>query len=137
MIVPVYNVAPYIEKCARSLLEQTLENMEIIFVDDKTPDNSIEIINSLLDNYPSRKSQTKIIHKRKNEGLAAARKDGILAATGEYIIHCDSDDWADTTLYRTLYEKAKETGADIVICDEVYEYNGYFLPVKSHSFLNN
>lgn len=128
VIVPVYNVAPYIEKCARSLFEQTLDNLEIIFVDDCSPDNSTEIIRTLLDEYSHRKSTTRIVRMSSNGGQAAVRRQGIIEAKGEYIIHCDGDDWVDSDLYETLYNEAIRNDADIVVCDEIMEYDGYQIP---------
>lgn len=128
VIVPVYNVALYIEKCARSLLEQTLDNLEIIFIDDCSPDNSSEIIRTVLKDYPERVEQTRIIKMPSNTGLAGVRRQGIVEATGHYIIHCDGDDWVDAELYETLYKKAIETDADIVICDEVMEFEHTQVP---------
>lgn len=125
VIVPVYNVSLYIEKCARSLFEQTLVNLEIIFVDDCSPDNSTEIIKEILMNYPNRQAQTRIIKMSTNGGVAAVRRQGIIEATGDYIIYCDGDDWVDLDLYETLYNEAIKTDADIVVCDEVMEYHGY------------
>lgn len=121
VIVPVYNVAAYVEKCAVSLFEQTLDDIEFIFVDDCGPDNSIEIIKNTLEKYPNRKDRVKIIRMLSNGGLAAARCVGIHATTGDYVIHCDSDDWVDLDLYEKLYNKAIETNADIVVCDEIHE----------------
>lgn len=117
VIVPVYGVEKYIERCARSLFEQTLDEIEYIFVDDCTPDKSIEILEKVLDDYPDRKRQVKIVRLEKNGGLPQARKAGIQQATGDYLIHCDSDDWVDVTMYEKLYRKAVETGADMVWCD--------------------
>lgn len=121
VIVPVYNVAPYVERCARSLFEQTLDDLEILFVNDCTPDNSMDIIKGVLAEYPSRTAQTHIYDMPQNCGLAAVRRCGELKAAGDYIIHCDSDDWVDEQLYATMYEKAIQTNADIVVCDEIYE----------------
>lgn len=128
VIVPVYNVAPYIEKCTRSLLEQTLDNLEIIFVDDCSPDASVEIIKNILVEYPKRMAQSRIIKTPTNLGSASARMHGIIEAHGDYIIHCDGDDWVDVELYESLYNKAIKTNADIIVCDEVMEYNGYSIP---------
>ena len=122
VIVPVYNVSPYIERCARSLFEQTLDELEIIFVDDCSPDDSICKIKNVLTNYPQRQRQTKIIQLSENVGLAGARKKGIEEAHGEYIIHCDADDWVDLSLYHDLYYQAIDTCSDIVTCDMIYEY---------------
>ena len=124
VIIPVYGVEKYIERCARGLFEQTLDDIEFIFVNDCTPDNSIIILETTLAKYPKRIPQTQIINFNKNKGAAKARETGIKMATGEYIIHCDSDDWVDCTIYEKLYNKAIETNSDIVICD-MYESNGY------------
>lgn len=122
VIVPVYNVEAYIEKCARSLFEQTLDSLEIIFIDDCSPDKSADIIRRVLADYPGRAPLTRIIRMPRNSGQGAVRRHGILEATGDYIIHCDGDDWADPTLYEEMYRKALQTGADITMCDEVMEY---------------
>lgn len=130
VVVPIYNVSQYIERCVRSLFEQTLQDMEYIFVNDCTPDDSIVILEKLLEQYPERKKQSQIILHEKNQGLACSRIDGVKVATGKYIIHCDSDDWVDTDLYEKLYNKAEETGADITICDFQCEYNSGRKPEK-------
>ena len=117
VITPVYGVEKYIERCARSLFEQTLEDIEFIFVDDCTPDKSIEILKNILEEYPHRKNQVIIHRMEKNSGQAAVRKWGMLNATGDYVIHCDSDDWVDVTMYEKMYNKAIEEKSDLVICD--------------------
>lgn len=117
IVIPVYGVETYIARCARSLFEQTLDDLEYLFVNDCTKDRSIEVLQSVLDEYPSRKPQVKIITHEKNGGQAAARTTGMKAATGEYIIHCDSDDWVDRRMYEMLYIKAKESDADVVVCN--------------------
>lgn len=122
VIVPVYNVAQYIEKCARHLFEQTLEDLEVLFINDCTPDESIEIVAATLREYPQRISQTRIIHQSSNQGSALTRKIGIIEAKGDFIIHCDGDDWVDLDLYEKLYNKAIQCNADIVICDEIHEF---------------
>lgn len=118
VIIPVYNVERYIERCARSLFEQTMsDGIEFIFVDDCSPDNSIALLSSVLSQYPERKNQTKILKHKQNQGQALARKTGIEAAKGEYIIHCDSDDWAAPEMYEKLYGLASEYDYDMVWCD--------------------
>lgn len=122
VIVPVYGVEKYIERCARSLFEQTLDDIEFLFIDDCTPDRSIEILHQVLDDYPQRKPQV-LIHKMEyNSGQAVVRKWGIQNATGDYLIHCDSDDLMDNDMLRSLYEKAVRDCNDIVVCD-YYESN--------------
>lgn len=123
VIIPVYKAEKYIEKCARSLFEQTLESIEFIFVDDYSPDKSIDILESILTKYPSRIPNTKILHHQCNRGSAAARNTGRSVAQGEYIIDCDSDDWVELHMYEKMYQTAKQKNADIVICDwnEIYD----------------
>ena len=130
VIVPVHNVSNYIERCARSLFEQTLQNMEYIFVNDCSPDNSMEILNNILQEYPHRKSQVKIINHLNNTGQSGARRDGMVIAKGDYIIHCDADDWVDVDMYETMYNKAVETSADSVCCDIVLEYADYIQTLR-------
>ncbi len=122
VIVPVYKVEPYMERCARFLFEQTLKDVEYIFVDDCTPDNSMMVLEKVLKEYPSRVGQTHIVRHSENRGLPSARNSGLALATGEYIIHCDSDDWVEKDMYEKMYEHAKETDADIVGCDFYEEY---------------
>lgn len=117
VIIPVYGVEKYIERCARSLFEQTLDDIEYLFIDDCTPDRSVEILKQVLDEYPHRKNQVIIHRMEKNSGQAAVRKWGMLNAAGEYVIHCDSDDWVDVHMYDEMYNKAIEEDADVVICD--------------------
>lgn len=117
VIIPVYNVASFIRKNVRSLLGQTLEDAEFVFVDDATPDDSISIIKEELDNYPQRKNQVKIIRHDVNRGLPAARNTGMANATGEYIYHCDSDDYLEPDMLESLYRAAMENDADIAYCD--------------------
>lgn len=130
VVVPIYNVAKYIERCVRSLFEQTLQDIEYIFVNDYTPDNSMDILARMIEEYPTRKSNVLIVNHKTNLGLACSRIDGIKMASGKYIAHCDSDDWVDTDLYEKMYNKAEETGADITICDFQCEYSSNRKPVK-------
>lgn len=117
IIIPIYNVEQYIERCARSLFEQSLESLEFIFINDCTPDKSIEVLEKVADEYPHRSHQIRIINMPHNSGQAAVRIKGIYSATGEYLIHCDSDDWVDVDMYNILYNTAIAQKADIVDCD--------------------
>ena len=117
VIIPVYNVAPFIEQCAQSLFRQTLENVEFIFVDDASPDNSMDLLEKCLEQYPARKSRTKLLHHPVNKGLPAARNTGLDVATGEYIFHCDSDDYLEPDALESMYREAKAQDADIVWTD--------------------
>ena len=119
--IAVYNCEKYIEVCARSLFEQTLNDIEYVFVNDATPDNSITILEKVIEDYPTREPFIKIMNLVNNGGVSNARRIGIENATGEYIIHADSDDWVDKDMYERLYLKAKETDADIVGCNFRHE----------------
>lgn len=117
IIVPVFGVEKYIEKCARSLFEQSLDDIEYIFVNDCTKDESINILKEVMTDYPRRSHQVSILHHNTNQGLPIARQTGIKHASGEYILHCDSDDWIETDACELLYAEAKTSDADIVISD--------------------
>ncbi len=118
VVTPIYGVERYIEHCARSLFEQTItEGVEFIFIDDCTPDGSIDVLNAVLNEYPKRKEQVRIIHHKQNKGLPQARKTGIEAANGKYILNIDSDDWIETNALEVLIGKASATDADIVLFD--------------------
>lgn len=122
VIVPIYGVAKFIERCARSIFEQTYENLEIIFVNDCTPDNSIEILNNITNEYPNRKSQTLIINHEYNTGLAGARLTGLKASSGYYIQNIDSDDYLDKNMIDDMVALAENEMADITVCDFLYIY---------------
>ena len=119
--IPVYNVEKYIERCARSLFEQTLDDLEFIFVDDCTPDRSVKILKSIIEEYQLRfaeKNYTARIERMPtNSGLAAVRRQGYQFASGDYITFCDSDDVMPADAIETLYNLAVESGADIVSGD--------------------
>ena len=117
VIIPIYNVSRFIERCAASLMQQTLDEVEYIFVNDATPDDSITLLRSVLERYPNRAAQVKIIEHAQNKGLPAARNTGLAVTTGEYVFHCDSDDYVEPTMLEVLYNAAKEKDADIVWCD--------------------
>lgn len=123
VIITIYNSENYITPCVNSLFNQTLEEIEYIFINDATQDNSIEKLHCIIGDFPNRKPSVKIINLNKNKGVSNARRIGLENATGEYIIHCDSDDWIDKDMYERLYQKAKETDADIVGCNFRHEFS--------------
>lgn len=110
VLVPIYKIDQYLGICIESLLNQTYKNLEIILVDDGSPDRCPEIC----DLYARKDSRIKVIHKP-NGGLVSARKAGMLAATGEYIGYVDGDDWVGQGFYHALYSSISESGADIAI----------------------
>lgn len=141
VIVPIYGVEKYLDKCLKSLVNQTLDEIQIICVNDGSPDNSQEIINNYIAKYPD-----KVLGlKKENGGLSDARNYGIPYAQGEYIAFCDSDDWVESTMYEHMYKKAKEDNSDIVICqiNDVYEKSGNIIkggfesPKESFNLHNN
>ncbi len=117
ILVPVYAVEDYIERCAISLFEQDYEDIEYIFVNDCTPDRSIQILEELIKRYPHREAQVQIVHHEEHRGVLATRKTAIKQATGAYIQWVDSDDWVEQEMISFLVKKAQETGADIIGSD--------------------
>lgn len=111
VIVPVYRVEKYLGRCVNSLLGQTLSDIEIILVDDGSPDGCP----ALCDEFAKKDGRIKVLHKE-NEGLGLARNSGMSLAVGEYIAFVDSDDYVKSEMYRTLYEAAQRVNADIAMC---------------------
>lgn len=123
VIIPVYQVEKFIEQCARSLYEQTYDSIEYIWVNDATPDMSIEILKEVTEKYPKRKSNVRIITHEHNMGLPRSRRTGVSHAEGEYIYHCDSDDWAEKDMIEMLLRSAEANQSDIVWCDFYRSYS--------------
>lgn len=122
IIVPVYNVEPYIEQCCRSVFEQTYDNCEFIFVDDCGSDRSMEILYGLIEEYAHLKGRIRILHNEGNKGIVITRKNGIEAAKGEYVQFVDSDDYVKHDMTEQLVKLAVEHDADMVICDYDTDY---------------
>ena len=114
ILVPVYGVAQYIEACAISLFEQSYTDLEYIFVDDCTPDNSMEVLAEVVSRYPLRQQQVRIIHHEHNRGLGAARATALEAATGEFVMVVDSDDVLPLDAVAILWQRQQETAADMI-----------------------
>lgn len=115
VVVPIYGVEKYLDKCVASIVNQTYPHLEIILVDDGSPDGC----GALCDEWVKRDNRIKVVHKE-NGGLSDARNAGIPYATGEYISFVDSDDYLDSTFYERLYTTMQETGAEIVECATRY-----------------
>lgn len=131
VIVPIFKASQYIERCAISLFEQTLDDIEYLFIDDCSPDNSVDMLQAVLNKYPQRCDYTRIIRMSVNSGTSVVRALGIKEAKGEYIIHCDSDDWVDVDYFEKLYKKAIKENADIVIGDFIRESIKFTYVVKT------
>jgi glycosyltransferase involved in cell wall biosynthesis len=124
VLVPIFRVEHYIERCARSVLGQTYQNLEFIFVDDATDDSSMDILNRVLTDYPERMDNVHIVHHEQNRGLAAARNTAVKACHGEFVFHVDSDDWVETDAIELMVEKQKATDADIITAEAYDEKDG-------------
>lgn len=117
VIVPIYKVERFIARCVTSLMEQTLRDVEYIFVDDASPDGSIRLLEEVVARYPDRREHVRLIRHEQNRGLPAARNSGLAVARGEYLFHCDSDDYVDPEMLEELCSAARRSDADIVWCD--------------------
>ena len=132
IIVPVYGVEKYIDKCLNSLVKQSLKEIEIIVVNDGTKDNSQKIIDKYVKEYPDKiKSYIK-----ENGGQGSARNYGLKKATGEYIGYVDSDDFVEKDMYKKLYNKAKKNNYDIVVCGN-YNVSEDYQNKNIDAFINN
>lgn len=118
VVIPVYNVEDYVEKCLDSVVNQTLDDIEIIVVNDGSTDSSKEKINKYLEKYPNK---IKYLEKE-NGGLSSARNFGMPHATGKYIAFLDSDDYIEKDAYEKMYNLAEKENADMVDCDFIWEY---------------
>ena len=116
IIIPIYKAEKFIERCARSLLNQNFNSIEYIFINDDSPDDSFKIVRELIEKS-NRKEDIKLLENEHNLGVAKTRKKGMLEATGEYVIQIDADDWIESNMISTLYNKAKQDNADIAVCD--------------------
>lgn len=112
IVIPVYNVERYIGKCAKSLLEQTYQNIEYIFINDASTDNSLEILKETISEYDR---NITILNNPRNSGSSATRNAGLEVATGEYITFCDSDDWIEPTAIDEMVNTALQNNADVVV----------------------
>jgi len=115
VVVPVYKVEKYLDRCVASIVAQTYENLEIILVDDGSPDGC----GVICDNWARKDPRVKVVHKE-NGGLSSARNAGVAVATGKYVGFVDSDDYIHPQMYEKLYAALTETGADVSICN--YDY---------------
>lgn len=122
ILVPIYGVERYIEKCVRSLMEQSYENIEYVFVDDCTPDRSIEILQRVVNEYPHRKRDVRIYKTPQNSGLSVSRKHALEKATGDYFTTVDSDDFLEKDGIERMVECMKQNNADVVVSDFIMDY---------------
>lgn len=117
IVIPVYKGEKYIAQSVKSLLDQTMESLEIILVDDCSPDKSVEIVQDIIKEYSDSKKKVRIIRQAVNGGVAKAREIGVKEASGEFIILIDRDDWYLPEALEVMYQEAKLREADVVVCD--------------------
>lgn len=120
IIVPIYGVEKYIRQCADTVLGQTYDKIQFIFVNDGTTDASMEVLNGLIEEKYRHLKPSILIINKENEGLPAARRTGLEHATGDYVLHVDSDDWIELDTVERIAAKAAETDADL-ICFKVFK----------------
>lgn len=120
IVVPVYGVERYIRQCADTVLGQTYDKVQFIFVNDGTKDASMAVLNDLIEEKYSHLKDRIIIVNKENEGLPAARRTGVMHATGDYILHVDSDDWVETDMVEKVAGEAMRSGSDL-ICFKVFK----------------
>ena len=116
IIVPVYKTEQYLTRCVESILGQTFSDIELILIDDGSPDRCGEIC----DTFAKKDSRVKVIHKN-NAGVAAARNDGLRIANGKYVTVVDSDDYLDQNMYQNILEIVQKYDSDVVMCDCIKE----------------
>ena len=134
--IPMFNAEKYIETCAKSLFEQTLDEIEFVFVDDCSTDTTIKKLQDIISQYPQRAKNIKLIKHDHNKGVAGVRNTCIENFSGEYIGWCDADDSVDISMFKKLYEAAKQNDADIVYCDFVFGYGHDYKIYREPSFLS-
>jgi len=137
IIIPVFNVEKYLQRCIDSIIAQTFTDFECILIDDVSPDNCPVIC----DKYAQKDKRIKVIHNSENKGASLSRKTGFDASSGEYIQFVDSDDWIEPDMTEKLYTTAKKTDADIVTCDYIRNndksYNYEIQTIDTEDNFNN
>lgn len=122
--IPIYNVERYLEKCVLSLLNQTLNDIELIFIDDCSSDESFATLKSLIQQHHLNENiHVKLLQNTENKGVASTRNVGLNASEGKYLAAVDPDDYVSTDMFKLLYEKAEADGSDIVWCDYIHVYD--------------
>lgn len=127
VIIPAYNVEKYIYKCVESVINQTLEDIEIVIVNDGSTDNTLTLINEI----SKRDNRIKVI-SQSNKGLSEARNAGLKYVSSKYVIFLDSDDWIDSNMLEIMYNKAEINKCDIIQCNYITDYNGYRENIKQN-----
>ena len=131
VIVPIYNMEKYLDKCIKSIINQTYTNLEIILIDDGSKDSSY----SICEKYKEKDDRIKV-YRKENGGLSDAKNFGISKANGEFLTFVDADDWIDVNMYEVMLKQMKEKNAEISICGRYIEYeNGASKKWKNNTYL--
>ena len=125
VLVPLYNVELFVHKCIDSVFSQTYQNLEFIFINDDSTDNTKNVLEQLLKKFPNKATSVKFVNNEKNYGISSVRKIALSLALGEYIFFVDGDDFIERDAIARLYQKQQNTGADIVVGDFFVEYEDY------------
>ena len=135
ILIPVYGVEQFIERCSLSLFKQTYQNIEYIFVNDCSRDQSIAVLEEVMRAYPERKKSVRIIDHERNKGLAASRNTGLIHSSGEFVMCVDSDDWLEPCSVELLMKQQMKKDADMVYGQRhIHEINGdYLWPEKVYA----
>ena len=132
ILVPIYNVEKFFSRCLESLFSQTYPNIEYVFVNDCTPDNSMDVLHNIMERYPQRANKVRIINNATNSGIAIVRNILLENATGDYILFVDSDDWIERDMVELFVENVRHTNADIVGCDYYEDYPDKTVLIKQN-----
>lgn len=130
ILVPIYNVERFFAPCLNSIFSQTHKDIEYVFVNDCTPDNSMAVLKKVAANYPERMNDIRIIENKVNQGIAKVRNTLLDNATGDYILFVDSDDWIEKDMVELLVKEAETQKADIVGCDYCEDYPDHRVVVR-------
>ena len=131
ILVPVYKVENYIERCTRSVFEQTYPNIEYIFVDDCTPDRSIEVLERVMKDYPERAKHVKIVHFEKNKGVAVVRNTLVTHCQTDWLMFLDSDDSLEISIIEKMIAFQQQTQADIITSDFLEQFHDIEKPISA------
>ncbi len=116
ILIPIYRASDFIEKCAVSVFSQTFQSIEYIFVDDASPDDSVQKLETILERFPNRKQDVTILRNKQNRGISDSRQRAFDTATGKYFLAMDSDDWIEKEMVEKLVQKAENENSDITYC---------------------
>lgn len=133
ILLPVYSVEDYIERCARSLFSQTYEDLEFVFVDDCSQDHSIDVVEKVIKDYPQRGGQLKIVRHQQNKGVAGTRNTALNNASGDFVMWVDPDDYIESDFVHNLMLKQRETNADVVVGG----YDSCYVNGKNPHYVSN